>query len=63
MSTQPYRECPVCVEYADRRRSVLGPAVAEHCFRTEEPVAETIDRYMTGVHQRHLAGLSLAVPA
>jgi hypothetical protein len=54
-----YRNCPDCTAYAERRMPVLAPAMAETLAKTGETSQQILDRYMTGVHERHLAGGSL----
>ncbi|WP_155992102.1 hypothetical protein [Nocardioides sp. URHA0032] len=61
MST--YHNCGECIAYMERRRKVLLPAMAAHCERTGEYAADALHRYMSGVHDRHVAGMSLAVTA
>lgn len=56
-----YISCPDCSDYMERRRSVVLPALAAHSNETGESAGAILDRYMTGVHARHLSGLSLAV--
>ena len=57
MST--FHECPDCIAYMERRKRVVVPAIAETCTKTGETASAILDRYMTGVHERHLAGGSL----
>lgn len=59
MTGQPYASCAACMSYAAARRPVLAPAFADTSLRTGEDPVALIDRYMTGVHQRHLDGLPL----
>lgn len=58
-----YSVCSTCIGYVTSRRDVLLPEMAAHCNRTGEGSAECLHRYMTGVHDRHMSGLSLAVSA
>lgn len=51
--------CPTCTRYAEKRMTVLVPAMAEHCQRTGEDPTRCLNRYMSGVHNRHLAGLPI----
>lgn len=55
-------ECE-CVRYFIVRRVVLLPEVAKHAKATGADAVDTFARFARGVHQRHLAGLSLAVTA
>ena len=61
MPTPTYQDCPTCIGYAEDRRPVLVPALADRRAVTGESSQEILDRYMSGVHDRHLAGLSLEV--
>lgn len=56
---EPWESCVPCLAYATRRRSVLSPAMAVAAIKNGESSAEIVDRYMGGVHARHLAGGSL----
>jgi hypothetical protein len=58
-----YSVCSRCIGYIEDRRAVVLPAIANHCDATGEPSADALHRYMTGVHDRHMSGLSLAVSA
>lgn len=57
--SETYVTCPTCMDYAEQRRPVLVPAIREHCDRTSEAPDEALNRYMTGVHARHLSGLPI----
>lgn len=54
-----FENCPDCIEYAEARVSVLTPAFVERREVTGETAQQIIDRYMSGVHTRHLAGLPI----
>lgn len=54
-----YESCEKCQGYAARRQKVLVPAMVATRRRTGESTQEVIDRFMGGVHARHLAGGSL----
>jgi len=54
-----YRNCYDCITYAEARMSVVVPAMAERREETGETAQQILDRYMTGVHARHLAGLPI----
>lgn len=56
-----YEICPECMIYASGRTGVLPRAMAAVRTETGETSKEILDRYMTGVHERHLSGLSLEV--
>ena len=56
-----YNTCLTCINYAADRFDVLVASFAEHCAETNETSQQALDRYMTGVHERHLSGLSLSV--
>ena len=58
-----YTTCTTCITYAEGRQSVLAQALADQCAATDETSQEILDRYMGGVHDRHLSGLSLSVTA
>ena len=58
-----YYNCQTCILYANGRVSVLPQAIVDYGAKGDETAAEVLDRYMTGVHARHLSGLSLAVSA
>lgn len=59
MKLAPFHTCPTCQEYGLARQPVLVPAMREQCDRSGETPDEVLVRYMTGVHQRHLAGLPI----
>jgi hypothetical protein len=61
--TPTFHDCPTCIAYSSRRLPVLAPAMARRLRDTGETSAEILTRYMTGVHDRHVAGLSLEVTA
>lgn len=63
MSDYDYVNCEICITYAEGRITVLPQAIVAEKAKTGESSQEVLDRYMTGVHDRHLAGLSLAVTA
>lgn len=46
-------DCSPCVDYHVRRHGAIDPHITD----------ENIDRFIVGVHQRHLEGLSLSVCA
>jgi hypothetical protein len=52
-------DCQQCRDYADVRTLVLVPAMAERCEETGETPKQIADRFMLGVHARHLAGLPI----
>lgn len=54
--TPDYETCPDCIGYAVRRLPAILDAMATETERTGETARQIIDRYMTGVHDRHLAG-------
>jgi hypothetical protein len=54
-----YQECEHCIIYMTVRRPVLLPAMARVIAKTGETGQEILDRYMAGVHKRHLAGLPI----
>ena len=58
-----YNTCLTCMGYAIDRFDVLAPALAEHRAVTGETSQQILDRYMAGVHERHLSGLSLSAAA
>lgn len=57
--SHPYKACGACARYAIARTLVLRPHVARHCLLTGEHPLEVVDRFMAGVHARHLAGLPI----
>jgi hypothetical protein len=59
MTETPYHQCPDCLVYAGVRMTVLWPVLAERRGETGETGEEILDRYMGGVHARHLAGLPI----
>jgi len=59
----PYMTCRGCGAYLRRRAAVLGPAMAAVLDRTGENAEKLLDRYMTGVHARHLKHDTHPVPA
>lgn len=61
--TATFHDCPTCIAYMSRRFPVLAPAMARRLCDTGETSAGILARYMTGVHDRHLAGLTLEVTA
>lgn len=61
--TLAYRMRCECAPYLRQRRTVLLPAVLEHAQRVGADPVDDFARFARGVHQRHLAGLSLAVSA
>ena len=54
-----YRNCSDCIEYAEVRRPAIVPAMHHHRQVTGETSEQILDRFMRGVHQRHLAGLPI----
>ena len=62
MSRLAYEACMTCEAYALRRRNVLLPEFVKRKRRTGETAQQVLDAYMTGVHDRHLSGLSLRTP-
>lgn len=52
-----------CVQYFTSRRLVLVPEVVKYAESIDGDAVDEFARYARGVHQRHLAGLSLAVSA
>jgi hypothetical protein len=54
-----YVTCPDCMDYAEQRRPVLVPAMADARKATGETSDEILTRFMTGVHARHLSGLPI----
>lgn len=54
-----YHTCPACIEYGEVRFSVLTPALAKRSDETGETAQQILDRYMSGVHDRHLSGLPI----
>lgn len=54
-----YRVCPACIGYAQVRQPVIVPAMAARAQVTGETTIEILDRFMGGVHDRHLAGLPI----
>ena len=58
-----YADCEICITYAEGRITVLPQAIVDEKAKTGETSQEVLDRYMTGVHERHLSGLSLDVTA
>ena len=60
MMINAYRTCPVCAYYASRRGRVLDPEFALQAFRRGVHVSIVVHEYLTGVHDRHLSGLSLS---
>jgi hypothetical protein len=57
-----YRLCGDCVHYIQVRRDVLIPAFVARKRVTGETSREILDRFMDGVHARHLAGLPILSP-
>lgn len=58
-----YTTCITCIDYMERRKAVLLPAFVMHKAETGETSQQILDRYMGGVHDRHLTGFSLDVSA
>jgi hypothetical protein len=56
-----YSACNECGDYIERRKPVLLPEVRKQAERNGEFWTATLHRYMTGVHDRHMSGLSLSV--
>lgn len=54
-----YKGCATCIEYIDARAHVLAPAFTKHRAKSGETASQILERYMTGVHQRHLSGLPI----
>jgi hypothetical protein len=54
-----YVTCPDCIEYGSVRFSILTAALAVRSQQTGETSQQILDRYMDGVHQRHLSGLPI----
>lgn len=55
-----YRTCPVCAYYASRRGHVLDAEFALQAFKRGVRISVVVHEYLTLVHERHLAGLSLS---
>ena len=53
---EPWESCVACLAYATRRRRLLAPAMADAAIANGESSDEIVERYMGGVHARHLAG-------
>lgn len=51
--------CFECLFYMAVRQQVLLPALRRRRHQTGESAPEIIDRFMTGVHARHEAGLPI----
>ena len=56
-----YETCAECSTYAEARMQIFVPSLSKERAKTGETGEEIVDRYMSGVHYRHLAGFSLAV--
>lgn len=54
-----YYDCTKCLVYMAERQGVVIPAMAERRAETGETSQQILDRYMTGVHDRHLSGLPI----
>lgn len=54
-----YRLCHDCIIYIQVRQPVLAPAMAATKRVTGETSRQILDRYMGGVHDRHLAGFHI----
>ena len=54
-----YRTCAECIAYAEARSDVVIPAMAARREETGETSVQILDRYMGGVHARHLSGLPI----
>jgi hypothetical protein len=54
-----HRSCAECLEYLDVRQPVLVPAIAEVSGPVPLAALAVLDRYMAGVHVRHLSGLPI----
>ena len=54
-----YRTCQTCIEYAEVRRPVIVPALVDRSVETGETSEQILDRFMGGVHERHLSGLPI----
>jgi hypothetical protein len=57
MTDRLYRTCQTCREYGEARMSTLVPAMAARRAETGETSEQILDRYMNGVHERHMSGL------
>lgn len=58
-----YTTCEICITYAEGRTTVLPHYLAVERAWTGETGQQILDRFMGGIHERHLAGLSLVVTA
>ena len=56
-----YVNCATCATYINTREQSLRPALEGHIAKSGETRGEIFDRFMGGVHDRHLSGLSLDV--
>lgn len=56
-------DCPTCDAYFTRRMPVIVRAIGLHVVRTGESPERVCNRFVRGVHDRHLAGLSLEADA
>jgi hypothetical protein len=57
-----YSECSDCIDYMAVRQRVVMPAMGRRMIDTGETARQILDRFMAGVHERHLAGLPILPP-
>jgi hypothetical protein len=59
VASGPFLDCPECLGYGERRQDVLPAHIVEVAQRHKVHGGDLFNRYMTGVHERHMAGGSL----
>lgn len=55
----PHPDCGACNAYLARRADVLSLYVVHYARLRQMPASVLLVEFVRGVHQRHLAGLSL----
>lgn len=55
----PYRECPECIAYAERRQDTLPAGIIAASRKHHTSGRQLLDDFMDGVHERHLDGLPI----
>lgn len=58
-NVHPHPDCGTCNRYLARRGAVLPAAVVHYARKRGMETGALMVEFVKGVHQRHLAGLSL----
>lgn len=56
MSTDAWKACYACRDYAEHRADVIVQPLADKAIRERRPVQEVVNEFMWAAHARHLEG-------